>query len=274
MLFAIIGLLPTALSAQTPPELRDLVGARGSSGETQLKARGYRFVRLQEGDDRKWSYYWNPANHQCVTVATYDGRYDAITSSPAPDCGEAERAGDAHHGSDDRGRHPDIGFGRPAPTRESPSFAAAGTGYVEVQGQQVELGLVCFGDGQRSGVVNSNGWTWDRDKDRYVYGNRVDMTAQQFDASVMIQLWPGGGRIKLPKKLIPPIHSRGDGAWWDIYDVSLGRDVISGAYRLNGLNKPKLTINRTSGQISIVGTAPYAFRGTCDLIDGHDHRRF
>jgi hypothetical protein len=100
------------------------------------------------------------------------------------------------------------------------------------------------------------------------------MTSQQFDASVMIQLWDGGGRISLPKKLIPPINTRGQDGWWDLYDVDMGPDVIRAKYRLNGLNKPAIVINRRSGQITIRGTDPYQFRGSCDLIDGEDHRRF
>lgn len=257
-------------SAQTPSDVADLVGARGAGGETQLEARGYRFVRTQTGADRKWSYWWHADRRQCLSVATFDGRYQSITSSPAPDCGEQAQAR-----TKDGGYHPDIGYGRPQGGREAPSYAQPERDGISAERPQVELGLVCFGDGQRSGVANSAGWTWDRDRDRYVYGNRVEMTAQQFDASVMIQLWVGGGRIKLPKKLVPPIHSRGtDDGWWDVYNVSMQPDLISGEYRLNGLNKPRITVNRRSGQISIIGTSPYAFRGICDLVDGRDHRRF
>lgn len=56
--------------------------------------------------------------------------------------------------------------------------------------------------------------------------------------------------------------------------ISMQWDVIRAKYRLNALNKPLVTINRRSGQISVQGTAPYSFRGTCDLIDGQEHRRF
>ena len=35
----------TAAQAQTPPDLDDLVGARGAGGETQMQARGYQLVR-------------------------------------------------------------------------------------------------------------------------------------------------------------------------------------------------------------------------------------
>lgn len=266
---AAIATIAGSAQAQTPADLRDLVGARAAGAETAIEARGYAFVRTQTGDDRKYSTWWNARSRQCVTVATMDGRYAAITATPAPDCNQKAAARD-----DDGSRYrPDVGFRRPAPGRESPSYADD-RGPLRVGQNDVDLGLVCFGDGQRPGVATTYGWSWNSRRDRYDYGNRTEMTAQQFDASVMIQLWDGGGRISLPKKLVPPIHSRGSDSWWDLYDIEKGPDVIRAKYRLNGLNKPTITINRRSGQISIRGLDPYAFRGSCDLIDGEDHRRF
>ena len=283
-------LLSAPLAAQTPSGLGDLVGARAAGGEQALQSRGYHYVKTQKSDDRSYSYWWNPARQLCVTVATMDGRYDSITTSPAPDCDQsAARDGRSHGGTphdggrDDDPRYRDdrraesnyqFGYGSTASTqRQSPSYVEERDRY-HVDGQYVDLGLVCFGDGQRPGVATTYGWTWNSRTNRYDYGNRTEMTGQQFDASLMIQLWGNGGRIRLPKKLVPPINSRGDDGWWDLYDVAMGPDVIHAKYRLNGLNKPAITINRRSGQISIQGTAPYAFRGGCDIIDGEDHRRF
>lgn len=261
-------LAPPAL-AETPTDVRDLVGAKGAGGQTQLQARGYRFVRVQSGDDRKWSYWWHAERHQCLSVVTFDGRYQSIVATPAPDCGQAAPA------HQDGGYHPDLGHAGARPQRSDPSMVAAGEGAAMVDGRVIELGLVCFGDGQRPTVANNPGWTWDHDRKRYVYDNRVELSAQQFDASVMLQFWPGGGRIKLPRKLVPPIHSRGsEDGWWDIYNVSMQPDRISGEYRLNGLNKPRLTVDRIGGRISIVGTGDYAFRGLCDTVDAAAHRRF
>ncbi|MES1985930.1 MAG: hypothetical protein V4461_13355 [Pseudomonadota bacterium] len=253
----------SAVQAQTPGDIRDLVGARAAGAETAMQARGYMFVKTRTGDDRKYSYWWNTRTRQCVTVATMDGRYDSITTSPAPDCNQRASAPE----------YRDRGFQQPDARRESPSYAGE-RGPVQVSGNAVDLGLVCFGDGQRPGVATTYGWSWNSKRDRYDYGNRTEMTSQQFDASVMIQMWDGGGRISLPKKLIPPVHSRGSEGWWDLYDVEAGPDLIRAKYRLNGMNKPTITINRRSGQITIRGLDPYGFRGTCDLIDGDDHRRF
>jgi hypothetical protein len=281
----VLALAASPVQAQSPSELSDLVGARAAGAENEMQARGYHLVRAEKSDDRSYGYWWNASSRRCVSVATMDGRYDSITSTPAPDCnqsgGEHRTQSDRRdHGSDDdrRGRddgyHPDIGYRSAAGTqRQSPSYVENGPRY-QVGGQDVDLGLVCFGDGQRPGVATTHGWTWNSRTHRYDFGNRTEMTGQQFDASLSLQFWPGGGRIQLPKKLIPPINSRGQDGWWDLYDVEMGPDVIRAKYRLNGLNKPSVTINRRSGQISVQGTAPYAFWGTCDTIDGNDHRRF
>ncbi|MFC0205804.1 hypothetical protein [Novosphingobium soli] len=268
-------LLVATAQAQTPPGLSDLVGARGAGGETALQSRGYVFVRGQKGDDRSYTFWWNAAQHQCITVATMDGRYASITATPPADCGQrAERPRAAPNDRDRGAYRPDIGYGQtPSSQRQSPSYVEDRDRY-RVGNSPVDLGLVCFGDGQRPGMASTYGWTWNSRTHRYDYGNRVELTGQQFDASLMIQLWAGGGRIRLPKKLVPPINSRGDDGWWDLYDVEMGPDVIRATYRLNGLNKPRVTINRRSGQISVQGLEPYAFRGTCDLVDGADHRRF
>ncbi|MET0372609.1 MAG: hypothetical protein ABW039_14695 [Sphingobium sp.] len=229
-------------AAQAPRDVADLVGARGAGGESELQRRGYAYVRGEKGDDRAWTYWWNARSRTCVTVATMDGRYASITASPAADCRQTA-----------------------ASLAPAPMPGAAPQPWFDI-------GLVCFGEGQRPALATRYGYSWDHDKGRYVYGNRTELSTQDFDASVTIQLWDGGGRIRLPNKLIPPIHSRGDNGWWELDKLMAGRDMITGEYRLNGLNKPKMTIDRRSGRISIRGTADYAFSGTCDTIDNQQRR--
>lgn len=81
---------PAAL-AQAPRSLSDLVGARAAGGETQLEARGYVHIKTEKGDDRAWSYWWQPQRRECVSVAVFDGRFDAITATPAADCNQSAR---------------------------------------------------------------------------------------------------------------------------------------------------------------------------------------
>lgn len=247
---AVIGIFASlcggsAAFAQAPSDLADLVGARAAGGETQLEARGYANVGGETGEDRGWTYWWNARTQTCVTVSTVNGRYDAITTSPAPDCRRTAE-----------------------PTRPEARAAPSGG-----DGQHwFDIGLICFGEGRRPTAATRYGYTWDFSKGRYVFGNSTELTTQDFDASVMIQIWDDGGRIRLPSKLIPPIHSRGDHGWWELDGVSTGANTISAEYRLNGLNKPRLTIDRRSGHISIRGAGDYAFIGTCDAADSQERR--
>lgn len=84
-----LGTSPSLAGAETPSDLRDLVGVRGSSGETMLMARGYEHVRTQTGSESKWSYWWNKSRNQCISVTTFDGRYEAIDKTSAKDCGKS-----------------------------------------------------------------------------------------------------------------------------------------------------------------------------------------
>lgn len=240
----------SSASAQVPADVRDLVGARGSSGELELQRRGYVNVRGETGDDRIWTYWWNNRTRTCLTVVTINGRYDAITNSPAPDCQK-------DNGTATTLPEPVPGGPQPMPVPQQQWF---------------EIGLVCFGEGRKPALASRYGYTWDYDSGRYVYGNQTELSSKDFDASVMLQLWDGGGRIRLPDSLIPPIHSRGDHGWWELDNVSMGRDLIQASYRLNGANKPKLTVDRRSGRISVRGAYSYAFNGNCDTVDNQQRR--
>jgi hypothetical protein len=236
-----------AVAQVTPSDVRDLVGARGSSGESELASRGYVNVGGQTGDDRKWTYWWNDRRGVCLSVATVNGRYDSIVSTPAPDC---QRGGNASGGGY---RPPEFGYGQPP----------AG-GYRE------HIALICYGEGQRLSSQSKTGYEWDADKKRYVPKSGFEWTNKDYDTSVTVEIDGGRGRIRPAKNMIPPIHSDSDGGWYDISNLSVGRDVIRGEFKLNGANRPKLMIDRRAGRIRLEGLTK--FDGTCDPLDGD--RRF
>jgi hypothetical protein len=76
-----------------PSNVSDLVGARAAGGETQLRNRGYSFVKTQKGADRSYSNCWDLRSSVCITVPTFDGRYDSIVTSPALDCNRSSPSG-------------------------------------------------------------------------------------------------------------------------------------------------------------------------------------
>ena len=73
---------------ERPGDVSDLVGVRASNGESELRNRGYRFIKTSKGDDRSYSNWWKASTRTCLTVATYNGRYDSIISAPFPDCNQ------------------------------------------------------------------------------------------------------------------------------------------------------------------------------------------
>lgn len=81
------GPLPAAgaiVAAGGPPgDIADLVGARGSSGEAQLNARGYRPAATRG----LTAFWWNDTTQVCARVVTGNGRYQSIEVSNPGDCG-------------------------------------------------------------------------------------------------------------------------------------------------------------------------------------------
>ncbi|MGY4397228.1 hypothetical protein ACVWZA_002422 [Sphingomonas sp. UYAg733] len=273
MAATLVTVLFPAIAVAQSTGLEDMVGARAGQAEGELQRRGYQNIRGEQGDDRSYTYWWNAERRQCVSIATMNGRYDSITPTTAPDCQQSansrSRPDYENQARPDNPSRPDYA---PDQGYQQPDYQSSDEGPV-VDGRNVELGLVCFGDGSRDGLASGTTWTWNGDRDRYEYGRYNETRTEVFDASLMVQTWDGGGRIRLPRSLIPPINSRGNNGWWDLYDVSVGPDVIRATYRLNGLNKPRLTIDRQSGRVTIEGTASYGFRGRCDQT-GSAPRRF
>lgn len=272
--------MPMAARAQTG--LEDLVGARAGQAEGEIVRRGFRDTGGSKSDDRSYTNWWNSQTRQCVTISTMDGRYVSIEPTTPPDCGQSasvrpqpSRPSYSDNGGYERPsyRPDDRPPYRPSYRPDDRPSTLPGGGRPIVDGRTVNLGLVCFGDGSKDGLASGTTWTWNEDRERYEYGRTTELRTEVFDASLMVQTWDGGGRIRLPRSLIPPINSRGDNGWWDLYDVEVGPDTIRASYRLNGLNKPRMSIDRRSGRISIQGTASYGFQGRCDLI-GSEERRF
>lgn len=257
-----------AIAQDTPYDLRDMVGARAGQAEGELGRRGYVFVTTRTGDDRKWANWWNANRRQCVTIATVNGRYDAITTTPAPDCQQSDVAGN---------RPPDWGPGRPdygRPDYGRPDYGRPDNGQPGWGGGAWgnDMTLVCYGGGARPSL--SNGWQyeWNNRERRYTPRYGTQLGTSGFTADVQVQLTGGQGWIHLRGKMIPPINSRGSDGWWPLSDLSIDRDTITARYRLNGLNKPRLTIDRRSGRIDIRGQT--SFSGSCDAGDWGRGRRF
>ncbi|MDZ4375720.1 MAG: hypothetical protein U1C74_30430 [Phenylobacterium sp.] len=127
------------------------------------------------------------------------------------------------------------------------------------------VNLVCYGEGEKPDTKVTGGYEWDHHADKYRYQTRTELTTKHFDTALTIQIADGGARIQLPKRLIPPLNNNGGSDWWNIRDLSVSDDQITGWFKLNGMNQPKVRIDRRSGRISVKGMSE--FHGTCDPVD-------
>ena len=76
-----------ALRAQEPvAPLRDLVGAKGAGGETEMQNRGYKPAGAAQAGGSSFTYWLEPMSNRCVAVRTSDGRYASITYTKDADC--------------------------------------------------------------------------------------------------------------------------------------------------------------------------------------------
>lgn len=232
---------PFVASAQTPPDVEDLVGARGAGGETQLLSRGYEQRDTNTVRDQRFTFWWNPKNGQCISVSTMDGRYASIQAVPAANCGASSGA-----------------QSRPYPSSERDPGS---------------LVLVCYGAGTRPTVKSEPSYTWDDKRNKWHEADTVHASTEGFSSDVQIELYGDHGRIHLGAPLVPPINSGGDHGWWELDNLQVGPDRITAGYRLNGMNKPRLTVDRRSGRIDIEGGT--SFSGQCDIGNyGGGQRRF
>ncbi|MBH1965285.1 MAG: hypothetical protein I8H77_13165, partial [Comamonadaceae bacterium] len=156
--------------AQTPPDLEDLVGARGAGGETQLQARGYQQVRATRVRDQSWTFWWSDIQRACVAVSTDNGRYAAINRVPEQNCRPGGVAGDL------------------PPRAYQPST----------------LTLICYGQGEHAVFENHSGYDWNDRRNRYEPRQRTELANEQFQTGVQFEFRDGSGRVHLSGKMIPP----------------------------------------------------------------------
>ena len=236
--FALACLCLATAQAQSAPDLEDLVGTRGASGETQMEARGYQMVRATHVRDQSWTFWWSDVQRACVAISTSDGRYAAINRIPEQNCRPGGIPGD----TPPQPHRPDV------------------------------VTLVCYGQGEHVAYSAHSGYEWNERRKRYEPMQRMESGTEQFQTGAQFDFRDGSGRVHLTGKLIPPLNSGGNDGWWPLEDVQMSPDRITARYRINALNRPTVNIDRHSGLVEIKGIN--AFSGKCDAGDWGAGRRF
>ncbi|MEH1987027.1 hypothetical protein [Nostoc sp.] len=164
--------------------------------------------------------------------------------------------------------------GRSCSSKEIGKAQAAIDTYLREQGapernsdnsMRQKLTLICYGEGRKPSLESRNSYEWNSRRHRYELQNRVESSTNEFDSEVQVEIRNMQGKIHLGGKLIPPINSGGTNGWWNLNDLRVTPEQITGKYRVNGLNHPRVEIDRRSGRIAINGIED--FRGTCDSGD-------
>mgnify|MGYP007116548029 CR=1 FL=1 len=84
---------PTLATGRSADSLRDLVGARGSSGESALESRGWVLTDGHQGSSSAYTYWWNASRKDCVMVTTRNGEYASISDATPGDCNQRNSGG-------------------------------------------------------------------------------------------------------------------------------------------------------------------------------------
>ncbi|WP_153043168.1 hypothetical protein [Xanthomonas nasturtii] len=136
---------------------------------------------------------------------------------------------------------------------------------------RTDFDLICSGSGEHLASHDTSGYEWDRNKHKYVQHDGVQYSREQMQATFQIEIHDGAGRIRPPKSMAPPLSSTSNGGWWQLHDLSITPDRIQGSFKFNGMNVPKISIDRHSGFMTMRGSE--TFEGTCSAVEP-DRNRF
>lgn len=134
------------------------------------------------------------------------------------------------------------------------------------------LHLMCVGGGRanqatssQTYVAGSNGAS--------AWGTTNGIRSVPFDDRVNVEIYDDEGRIRLPRTMLPTIRGGKDG-WFELENLKVTENEITGSAAVNVINSPKVRIDRLTGRISIAGKAG-SYSGECQAYDpATTQRRF
>lgn len=126
------------------------------------------------------------------------------------------------------------------------------------------LNLVCSGGGAANRATSTTAQGWDSNGNS---GSAVITGHRSVGFEDQLQLWVEGdqGKARLPRAMLPPLHG-GDGGWFEIKDIRVSENEITGSVAINVINHPKLVLDRLTGTVSLNGRAGQ-FNGRCSKFD-------
>lgn len=100
-----------------------------------------------------------------------------------------------------------------------------------------------------------------------IYGSARINGHERRDVEVRLEFTPEASRIRLPSGMTPGFASRSDEGWRPVTVTAVSPEKIEGEFTFNFANKPKVTIDRMTGDLTIhnwnIITGVYHFEGRC-----------
>ena len=135
--------------------------------------------------------------------------------------------------------------------------------------EPLTLHLICQGVGDHQ-VAHGNSAT--------VFGRRgavtgfgVSHSQVQFDEQMSVDLVDTVGTVRVPRRFLPPLHGGSEGSF-ELKDVAVTDDAITGTVLINFANHPKLRLDRRSGAVTLDGKVG-SYSGECRKYDPAEQQR-
>ncbi|MDB5474939.1 MAG: hypothetical protein JWP49_450 [Phenylobacterium sp.] len=143
-------------------------------------------------------------------------------------------------------------------------FASVLLGLAPSSASALDLTLTCQGMSERTVANSSFGSV--SGSGGYASGSFTSFQKRDGAESIMVSISADAGKVQVPRRLLPPLHTGGEDGWWPLTDVRVSDTEIRGHYTLNPFNHPEVRIDRVAGTISIDGFHQ-SFRGSCAAVD-------
>lgn len=128
--------------------------------------------------------------------------------------------------------------------------------------------LICRGTGERKvATLGSAFAAGSNGQSAWALGSHQQLS--QFGEQLDIDIQGGKGRARVPRRFLPPLHG-GDGGWFEVQELVIDADQITGKVAINFANHPNLRIDRRSGSVALDGKVG-SFAGECEKFDPNQH---
>ena len=128
----------------------------------------------------------------------------------------------------------------------------------------VEVHLACRGIGERRVMNRGSGVAFG--PNGYAGSAFGAMSSRKdFEDQLDVNISGGIAKVRMPRRFLPPAHG-GEGGWFDVKDLVIGEDYITGKVAVNFANHPAIRLDRRTGTVSMDGKVG-SYSGQCEKID-------